>query len=139
MKQIDMYTDGSCLGNPGPGGWAAMLKYKDKVKWVSGGKPDTTNNRMELLAVICGLKLLKQPCEVNIYSDSKYLVDSINKGWIYNWDESRTNFDLWSKLLDLMKIHICHFNWVRGHNGHIENEKCDELARAEALKQQRNL
>ena len=143
MKKIDMYTDGACSGNPGPGGWGTILKYNGHERELSGGERETTNNRMELTAVIMGLKALKEPCEVTIYSDSKYFIDSVEKGWVYGWEkkgwmrnskEPALNSDLWKEILLLLKIHKCSLVWVKGHNGHPENERCDGLAVAESKK-----
>ncbi len=139
MKKIEIFTDGACSGNPGPGGWAAILKYKDNVKKISGFVPSTTNNRMEILALINALSILKESCEITVYSDSKYVVDSINKNWVLNWQKNNwmkknkkvPNSDLWYTLLNLMKNHKINFIWVRGHSGHPENEECDKMAVAE--------
>lgn len=136
-KEVEIYTDGACSGNPGPGGYGVILKYKGQVKEISGGEPQTTNNRMELMGVITGLNALKEPCVVMLYSDSKYIIDAINKGWAKKWrannwiksDKKKAlNIDLWEQLLDLLDKHEVTFNWVKGHAGHIENERCDELA-----------
>lgn len=137
MKEVSIYTDGACRGNPGRGGWGAILVYGQFEKELSGGERETTNNRMELLAAIEGLRALKEPCRVTLYSDSKYLVDAFNLGWTKNWQEEnfRTgkknevkNPDLWQTLLELVRIHEVTFVWVRGHNGHAYNERCDILA-----------
>ncbi len=137
MKKVDIYTDGACRGNPGKGGWGAVLVYKGSEKELSGGERETTNNRMELTAAIESLKLLKEPCEVTLYSDSKYLIDSITKGWVYSWkskgwkkaDKSPAlNVDLWEMLLKLLDVHKVTFVWVKGHDGHEYNERCDRLA-----------
>ena len=137
MKQVTIYTDGACRHNPGPGGYGVILRYNSHRKELSGGYRRTTNNRMEILAVIAGLEVLKEPCRVTVYSDSQYLVDSINKGWATRWrangwrrsnKEKAINPDLWERLLDLCKIHTVQFTWVRGHAGNSENERCDELA-----------
>ena len=136
MKKIEIFTDGACSGNPGPGGWAAILKYKDNVKKISGFVPSTTNNRMEILALINALSILKESCEIKVYSDSKYVVDSINKNWVLNWQKNNwmkknkkvPNSDLWYTLLNVMKNHKINFIWVRGHSGHPENEECDKMA-----------
>ncbi len=136
-KEVEIYTDGACSGNPGPGGYGVILKYKGQVKELSGGEPQTTNNRMELMGVITGLNALKEPCVVMLYSDSKYIIDAINKGWAKKWrannwiksDKKKAlNIDLWEQLLDLLDKHEVTFNWVKGHAGHTENERCDELA-----------
>ena len=137
MKHVDIYTDGACRGNPGKGGWGAILVYGKHEKEMSGGERETTNNRMELTAAIKALEALKEPCEITLYSDSKYMIDSIVKGWAESWrqkgwkkaDKSPAlNPDLWETLLDLLKIHTVEFVWVRGHNGHEYNERCDTLA-----------
>ena len=137
MKHVDIYTDGSCKSNPGPGGWCAILVYRGKEKQISGGENNTTNNRMELTAVIQGLSALKEPCSVTVTTDSKYIVDSVTKGWAKKWKENNwiksdkkkaLNSDLWEKLLELLDIHKVRFVWVKGHAGHPENERCDELA-----------
>lgn len=136
-KYIEMFTDGACSGNPGPGGWGTILRWGSKEKELCGGKPETTNNRMELSAVINGLKALKEPCIVKITTDSKYVVDSITKGWAQSWKKNgwrkadkkpALNSDLWEELLNLLDIHDVTFCWVKGHAGHPENERCDELA-----------
>lgn len=137
MKKVEIFTDGACSGNPGPGGWGAILKYKGNVKELSGGEPNTTNNRMELTAVISALSALKQPCEVTLTTDSKYIVDAVTKGWAEGWRKRgwvksdrkpALNSDLWEKLLNLLNIHKVTFVWVKGHAGHPENERCDSLA-----------
>ena len=136
MKNVDIYTDGACSGNPGPGGWGAILRYMDTEKEISGGEAMTTNNRMELLAAIESLSLLKEPCAVNLYSDSKYLVDSVSKGWLYSWEKmgfvkkgkSVPNTDLWKRLLALIRTHSVNFIWVKGHAENPCNNRCDEMA-----------
>ncbi len=136
MKEVSLYTDGACRGNPGPGGWGAILVYGKYEKELSGGEALTTNNRMELMAAISGLKALKEPCSVTLYSDSKYLVDAFTQGWIFSWREAGwrrgkeklKNPDLWQELYELTKIHEVKFVWVKGHNGHDYNERCDTLA-----------
>ncbi len=134
-KQITLYSDGSSLGNPGPGGYGGILAYKDKRKEYFGGDTHTTNNRMELQGVIEGLKLLKEPCDVEVVSDSSYVVNAIN-GWLDGWVRKNfakvKNVDLWKAYLEAAKKHSVHGTWVRGHDGHPENERCDELARNEA-------
>ena len=138
MKQVNLYTDGACRNNPGRGGWGAILVYGSYEKELSGGERMTTNNRMELIAAISGLEALKEPCEVSLYSDSKYLVDAFNEGWIEAWREKGwkrgkevlKNPDLWEKIYELSKIHKITFIWVKGHNGHDYNERCDALATA---------
>ena len=142
MKKVDIYTDGACSNNPGPGGYGAVLCYNAKQKELSGGCELTTNNRMELSAVINALEAIKEPCEVNLYSDSKYVVDSVSKGWVYKWKtnnwkrgkEKALNVDLWIKLLSLLEKHEVKFIWVKGHNQNPLNERCDELAREYILK-----
>lgn len=137
MKEINLYTDGACSGNPGPGGYGTILVYKDKVKEMSEGFKDTTNNQMELLAVIVGLRTLKVKCKVNVYSDSKYVVDAIEKKWLDSWiakgwrkadKKPVANVEMWQELTELLKKHEVKFNWVKGHNGHEYNERCDKLA-----------
>jgi ribonuclease HI len=139
MKKVNIYTDGACRGNPGKGGWGAVLVYGDKEKELSGGEKVTTNNRMELTAAIEALSALKEPCKVTMTSDSQYLINGITKGWALSWrakgwkkaDKSPAlNPDLWQKLLDLLEIHEVEFVWVKGHAGHPYNERCDELATA---------
>ena len=137
MKQVKIYTDGACIGNPGPGGWGAILRYNDYEKEISGGEADTTNNRMELSAVINALALLKEPCKVTLYSDSQYVCNAIKlgwakkgkaNGWMRNKKEPALNQELWDKLLELCEIHDIDVQWVKGHAGHPENERCDRLA-----------
>ena len=141
LKQVTIYTDGSCLGNPGPGGYAAILDYRGRRKELWSGFRRTTNNRMELLAAVESLAALKEPCDVTLYSDSGYVVRAMNEGWPYAWrqrgwrrgrNKAATNTDLWTRLLDLCDKHAVRFEWVRGHAGHPENERCDELAGAAA-------
>ena len=137
MTEVAIYTDGACTGNPGPGGYGAVLLYGEHRRELSGGYAETTNNRMELMAAIVGLEALKQPCDVTLYSDSKYLVDAIEKGWVRKWKsndwmrnrrERAINPDLWERLLSLTERHNVAFKWVRGHAGVKENERCDQLA-----------
>ena len=137
MKKIDIYTDGACSGNPGKGGWAAVLVYNSREKEISGSDKSTTNNRMELTAVIEALKALKEPCEVTLTTDSKYVCDAINKGWVYSWKKNNwkksdkkpaLNVDLWQELLALLEVHNVNFVWVKGHDGHKYTERCDRLA-----------
>ena len=137
MKHVDIFTDGACRGNPGRGGWGAVLVYKGVEKELSGGEPMTTNNRMELSAVIAALSALREPCEITLTSDSKYVVDAVTKGWARSWqargwikpDKSPAlNPDLWEKLLKLLDYHDVTFVWVKGHAGHPYNERCDKLA-----------
>ncbi len=138
-KQVYLFTDGACRGNPGPGGWGAILRYKDTEKELSGGEEKTTNNRMELLGAISGLEALKEPCHVILTSDSKYLVDGITKGWAKGWkargwkksdNKPALNPELWDRLLGLLEKHEVEIVWVKGHAGHPENERCDVLATA---------
>lgn len=138
MEKIIIYTDGACSGNPGPGGWAAVLIYNGKEKEISGGNKNTTNNIMEITAVIEGLKALKYPCEVELYSDSAYVVNTFTQGWIFNWmqkgwktasGDSVKNKELWEELYSLTKIHKVTFNKVKGHADNHYNNRCDELAR----------
>lgn len=142
MKNITLYSDGSSLGNPGPGGWGTILDYKGNIKELSGGNGNTTNNQMELTGVIEGLKALKEPCRVKIVSDSKYVVQAINE-WLENWIRNnwRTagkkpvkNLELWQKYLEVSKVHDIEAHWVKGHAGHPQNERCDILAKEEAEK-----
>ena len=137
MKHVDIYTDGACRGNPGRGGWGAILVYGSREKEMSGGEPMTTNNRMELSAVIAALSVLKEPCHVTLTTDSQYVVNAIEKGWLIGWkknnwrksDKSEVlNVDLWQELSSLLDRHEVEFVWVRGHNGHAYNERCDKLA-----------
>nr|AJO70729.1 ancestral ribonuclease H Anc1 [synthetic construct] len=145
MKKVELYTDGACLGNPGPGGWAAILRYGEHEKELSGGEAHTTNNRMELTAAIEGLRALKEPCQVDLYTDSQYVRKAITEGWLDGWQRNGwktaskkpvKNQDLWQALLEAMQRHQVTFHWVKGHAGHPENERCDQLARR-AAKQQR--
>lgn len=142
MQQVSIYTDGACSGNPGAGGWAAVLRCGDHRKEIAGGAANTTNNRMELSAVIAGLSALKTPCIVSLYSDSKYIVDAVNLGWLQKWAsngwmrnrrEKALNQDLWEKLLPLLERHQVTFIWVKGHAGNPENERCDALAVAQSM------
>lgn len=138
MKKITLFSDGSALGNPGPGGYGAILRYMDKERIISGGEMHTTNNRMELLGVIEGLRVLKEACEVEVISDSSYVVKGINEwlvGWIKRDFAKVKNPDLWNEYIKVSKGHKIKATWVRGHNGHDENEKCDILAKEEAQKQ----
>ncbi len=137
LKKVEIFTDGACSGNPGPGGYGVILRYNGVEKELSGGDGETTNNRMELTAAIKGLEALKERCNVTLYSDSKYLTDAINCGWAVKWRENgwmRTkreralNVDLWERLLELMEEQDVTFVWVKGHAGHPENERCDRLA-----------
>lgn len=137
IPNVEIYTDGACSGNPGVGGWASVLLYEQHKKELYGNDKETTNNRMELTAVIEALKALKRPCNVTLYSDSKYVIDSINKDWVYKWEANNwiksdrkpaLNTDLWKELLALLEVHKVKFVWVKGHNGNEYNERCDELA-----------
>jgi len=144
VKEVEIYTDGACSGNPGDGGWGAILVYKGKERVLSGYEKDTTNNRMELKAAIEGLKALKEPCRVKLYSDSAYLVNSFNEGWLDNWKrngwtrgskkEELKNPDLWKELEQLIKIHSVDFIKVKGHSDNEYNNRCDKLATGEILK-----
>lgn len=140
---VKIYTDGACSGNPGPGGWGAVLLYGEHEKQISGGERETTNNRMELTAVIEALSLLKRPCKVTLTTDSKYVADSVTKGWVYGWKKRgwkksdgkpAINVDLWERLLPLLQTHEVEFVWIKGHAGHHYNEICDRLAVAESQK-----
>ncbi len=142
-KQVELFTDGSCSGNPGPGGWGAILRFGAHEKEISGGSAETTNNRMELTAVIEGLLALKEPCNVTLTTDSRYVADGLSKGWAINWKKNgwrkadkkpALNPDLWDELLRLAEIHTLKVNWIKGHAGHSENERCDALAVAETQK-----
>ena len=137
LKYVEIFTDGACSGNPGPGGWGAVLRYGNREKEISGGEQNTTNNRMELTAAIEALSLLKEPCRVTLTTDSKYVCDGMNLGWARAWRSNgwrkadkkpAQNTELWEKLLELDGYHEITFVWVRGHNGHPENERCDKLA-----------
>lgn len=141
LKQVALYTDGACLGNPGPGGWAALIRYGRHEKLLSGGEACTTNNRMELTAALEGLKALKEPCQVELYTDSEYLRNAFAEGWLEKWQKNRwrtrdghpvKNQDLWQALLEALKTHQVRFHWVRGHAGHKENERVDREARRQA-------
>lgn len=137
MKKVEIFTDGACSGNPGPGGWGAILRFQGREKELFGGEKDTTNNRMELTACIEALKALKEPCEILLTTDSQYVVNGIEKGWAQGWKDNgwrkadkkpAQNIDLWDALLLLLSIHKVSFNWIKGHAGHPENERCDTLA-----------
>jgi len=141
MKNVKIFTDGACSGNPGPGGYGVILKFNGQEMTLSEGFINTTNNRMELRAVIAGLNSLKEKCKVKIYSDSKYIIDAVNNGWAIRWKkngwkrnkkEDALNPDLWDKLLELISQHEIDFIWVKGHAGHDENERCDKMAVAAA-------
>ena len=140
MKTVTLYTDGACSGNPGPGGWGAILCYGEHELSLSGGEAHTTNNRMELTAVIEGLKKLKEPCIVELYSDSKYVIDALCKGWAWGWKKKgwvksdkkpALNPDLWDVLLALVQTHEVHYHWVKGHADNAYNNRCDAMAVAE--------
>ena len=137
MKTVTLYTDGACSGNPGPGGWGAILEYQGYEKELSGGEDNTTNNRMELTAVIRGLEALKEPCIVELYSDSKYVIDALQKGWAVSWQKNgwrkadkkpALNPDLWEQLLALVSLHNVHYHWVKGHAENPKNNRCDQMA-----------
>ena len=146
MKSVTIYTDGACSGNPGPGGWGAILSYKGQEKELSGGEAETTNNRMELTAVISAIACLKEPCSIELYSDSRYVIDSLQKGWVYGWKKRgwiksdkkpALNADLWETLLVLIAQHEVHYHWVKGHAENPKNNRCDELAVMESRKFQK--
>lgn len=143
MKKVELFTDGACSGNPGPGGYGAILRYNGVEKEISGGEESTTNNRMELSAVIMGLEALKEPCEVTVVTDSKYFSDAILKGWLQSWQKKGwkkadgkpvLNVDLWERLVPLLQIHNVSTEWIKGHAGHPENERCDKMAVEESKK-----
>lgn len=143
MKTVTLYTDGACSGNPGPGGWGAILEFGGVEKELSGGERSTTNNRMELTAVIAGLSALKEPCIVELYSDSKYVIDGLSKGWAASWQRNgwkkadkkpALNPDLWEKLLQLTTIHKLNYHWVKGHADNPKNNRCDKMAVEESKK-----
>ena len=141
MKTVTIYTDGACSGNPGPGGWGAILEWNGTEKELSGGAADTTNNRMELTAVIEALRALREPCAVELYTDSKYVFDAVDKRWVYGWrakgwvkadKKPALNADLWQQLLPLLERHEVHWHWVKGHAENEKNNRCDKLAVAES-------
>ena len=143
MKTVTIYTDGACSGNPGPGGWGAILEWNGVEKELSGGENPTTNNRMELLAVISALEKLNQSCIVELYSDSKYVIDALTKGWLSSWikngwrkadKKAVLNVDLWQRLLPLLEKHEMHYHWVKGHAENEKNNRCDQMAVAESKK-----
>ena len=143
MKQVEIHTDGSCLGNPGPGGWAPALRFGQHRKEISGGFAPTTNNRMEIIAVLRALELLTEPCCVDLYTDSQYVSKAIRDGWLKGWiargwitsaKKPVKNRDLWERMAELLERHQVSFHWLKGHAGHKENERCDELARTESAK-----
>ena len=141
MKQVSIYTDGACSGNPGPGGWGAILEWNGREKELSGGERETTNNRMELSGVIFALSALKEPCAVDLYTDSKYVFDAVDKGWVYTWRKNgwrkadkkpALNVDLWERLLPLLEAHRVTWHWVKGHAENEKNNRCDALAVAQS-------
>jgi ribonuclease HI len=143
LEKVTITTDGACLGNPGPGGWAALLQFKEKEKMISGGDPETTNNRMELQAVIEGLGALKRRCHVTVVTDSQYVMKAFQEGWLQNWERNGwktadrkpvKNQELWQALVELEQKHDVHWKWVKGHSGHEENERVDEEARQQAAR-----
>ncbi len=145
---VKLFTDGACSGNPGPGGWGAILQSGIHKKELSGGAAETTNNRMEMMAVIVGLETIKRPCRVVVTSDSKYVIDAITKGWVKKWQangwmrnkkDPALNVDLWERMLEQLARHQVEFVWVRGHAGHPENERCDALAVAQAQRHRTGL
>ncbi len=145
MKTVTIYTDGACSGNPGPGGWGAILRYGAHEKELSGGAAETTNNRMELSAVIAALEQLKEPCAVELWSDSKYVIDALEKRWVYAWrangwrrvdKKPALNVDLWERLLELLETHRVRYHWVKGHAENEYNNRCDALAVAESKRAQ---
>ena len=146
-KTVTVYTDGACSGNPGPGGWGAILRYGPHEKAISGGEAETTNNRMELTAAIMALQALNEPCAVELYTDSRYLADALEKGWVYNWRRNgwrkpdkkpALNVDLWQQLLALLETHEVRLHWVQGHADNAYNNRCDRLAVAESMKYKSN-
>ncbi len=143
LKKVEIFTDGACSGNPGPGGWGAVLRYGEHEAEMSGGDACTTNNRMELMAVISAVERLKEPCDIKIYTDSQYVANAFLKGWIWNWKRNGwkksdkkpvLNPELWERLLKALSKHEYEFVWVKGHAGHPENERCDRLAVAQSEK-----
>ena len=143
MKQVTIYTDGACSGNPGPGGWGAILEWNGREKELSGGERETTNTRMELSGVIFALSALKEPCAVDLYTDSKYVFDAVDKGWVYTWRKNgwrkaykkpALNVDLWERLLPLPETHRVTWHWVKGHAENEKNNRCDALAVAQSRK-----
>ena len=138
MKTVRLYSDGSCLNNPGVGAWACILEYNGHERELSNYDMNTTNNRMELMGVIGGLEALKEPCRVEVYTDSSYVVNAFNKHWIENWVKAgiakRKNGDLWQRLLNASSNHLVEYNWIKGHAGHPYNERCDKIANSLAMK-----
>ena len=139
-KEVNIYTDGACSGNPGPGGWGVILEYNGHIKELSGGEAETTNNRMEMMAVIKGLEALKEECVVDLYSDSKYVIEAIEKGWVWKWarqgwiksdKKPAKNPDLWRRIIDLCQKHAVRTHWIKGHAENPYNNRCDEMAVAE--------
>ena len=148
MKKVEIYSDGACSGNPGPGGYGTILVYQGREKELSGAERETTNNRMELMGAIIGLEALKEPCAVLLTSDSRYLCESITQGWVYQWEQNgwrkkdkkpALNVDLWERLLCQLRRHQVEIQWVKGHAGHPYNERCDKLAVAAYTKIKENL
>lgn len=148
MKDVIIYTDGACSNNPGPGGWGAIVMHKDVKKEISGFEDNTTNNKMEIMAVIKALEILKEPCNVKVYSDSAYVVNSISKGWVYSWKKNNwiksdkkkaKNIELWESLLKLINIHKIEFIKVKGHSDNEYNNRCDELATSQIKKHLKNI
>ncbi len=136
-KEVEIFSDGACSGNPGPGGWGAILRYRESEKELSGGESETTNNRMELMGVISALETLKEPCQVKVFTDSKYIANAFTEKWLENWQKNGwktagkkpvKNRELWERLLKQAAIHQLEWQWIKGHAGHPENERCDELA-----------
>lgn len=141
MKHVTIYTDGSSRGNPGPGGFGTLLVYQGQHKELSGGYAKTTNNRMEIMAALAGIEALSEPCQITLYSDSRYLVDAMSKGWLHGWkkkgwsrgpNKPLKNVDLWKRMAEAVRDHKISWQWVKGHAGHPENERCDELATSAA-------
>lgn len=148
MKKVEIYSDGACSGNPGPGGYGTILVYQGREKELSGAERETTNNRMELMGAIIGLEALKEPCAVLLTSDSRYLCESITQGWVYQWEQNgwrkkdkkpALNVDLWERMLCQLRRHQVELQWVKGHAGHPYNERCDKLAVAAYTKIKENL
>ena len=142
LKKVTIFSDGACSGNPGPGGWGAILRYGVHEKEICGGEAQTTNNRMELTAVLRALQMLKEPCDVTLCSDSKYVIDALSKGWAKSWQKNgwvksdkkpALNPDLWEALLAAAEPHTLHYQWIKGHAGHPENERCDAMAVQQSL------
>jgi ribonuclease HI len=148
LKKVELFCDGACIGNPGPGGWGTLLRFGDTEKELGGGEAHTTNNRMEMTALLAGLKALKEPCAIVVTSDSQYVVHAVQKGWLKAWQRSGwvrgpkkepvRNADLWKEIAAQLQKHQVEMIWVRGHNGHTENERCDKIAAAHALAQKKH-